>query len=280
MTSKQRAARAKFKAVVKEAAKLRKKNPSLSQGQAVKQAFAMSYGKGRKVSGSHKDTRSHNVNIRVVSGTGKLSKQQAKSYLQSKGINFSSDFHSLSHSQQSLIAEVARKAGYRKPRTASGSTARYFFKHLSGKIGSTLLIEKGESSRTKPKKIVRIERTKKGTFKKLRSIGAAPEFSDPDAAREIELYADNNSQLYYSRRLPILKNLYRKYKAGKYEVAKAAKLWLYYINDAMQRYHKEFGSRGDKWHELLSVHDRKLLADQYARNTLNEFEIGEFDHLK
>jgi len=47
MTAKQRAARAKFKAVVAEAKKLRKKNPKLTQAQAVKQAFAISYSKKR-----------------------------------------------------------------------------------------------------------------------------------------------------------------------------------------------------------------------------------------
>lgn len=48
MTAKQRAARAKFKAVVAEAKKLRKKNPKLTQAQAVKQAFAISYSKAGK----------------------------------------------------------------------------------------------------------------------------------------------------------------------------------------------------------------------------------------
>ena len=95
MTAKQRAARAKFKAVVAEAKKLRKKNPKLTQAQAVKQAFAISYGKKRagvgavkkkaapkkkatptkvkakkskRTSEMHTDTKSHNVNIRVMSG--------------------------------------------------------------------------------------------------------------------------------------------------------------------------------------------------------------------
>lgn len=89
MTAKQKAARAKFKAIVKEASKLRKKNPSLTQAEAVKQAWAISYGKKRagvgatkkkatptkvkakkskRTSEMHTDTKSHNVNIRVVSG--------------------------------------------------------------------------------------------------------------------------------------------------------------------------------------------------------------------
>lgn len=96
MTVKQRQARAKFKAVVKEAAKLRKKNPKLTQAQAVKQAFAISYSKQRKgekigavkkksatkikakrgkSTEMHTDTKSHNVNIRVVSGIEPLRKR-------------------------------------------------------------------------------------------------------------------------------------------------------------------------------------------------------------
>jgi hypothetical protein len=104
MTAKQKANRERFKKVVAEAKKLRKKNPKLTQPQAVKQAWAIMYAKKKvgatkiiergenknakvtkvlqrvrskkgtfkgmkKVSGgTHKDTKSHNVNIRVVSG--------------------------------------------------------------------------------------------------------------------------------------------------------------------------------------------------------------------
>lgn len=96
MTAKQKAARAKFKAIVKEASKLRKKNPKLTQAQAVKQAWAISYGKKRagvgavkkkaaptkvkakkskRTSEMHTDTKSHNVNIRVISGIDPLTKK-------------------------------------------------------------------------------------------------------------------------------------------------------------------------------------------------------------
>lgn len=99
MTAKQKAARAKFKAIVKEASKLRKKNPKLTQAQAVKQAWAISYSKKRAGVGAvkkksakkkaatkvkakkskstemHTDTKSHNVNIRVISGIDPLRKK-------------------------------------------------------------------------------------------------------------------------------------------------------------------------------------------------------------
>jgi hypothetical protein len=215
MTAKQRQARAKFKAVVKEAAKLRKKNPKLTQAQAVKQAFAISYSKQkkgkklgavkkksatkvkatkRKGTEMHTDTKSHNVNIRVVSG-----KQ-----LEKKG-------YRLTH-------------GY--------------------------------------------------TVAKRKSIGDLPTYRDKDAAREIELFADNDSQLYYQYRRPILINLSKKYKKGTFDVDKAAKLWRYFIDAALKKYNKEFGSRGDKWYDLLDTNDRNLLATEYAMRTKQEFDLG------
>lgn len=226
MTAKQKAARAKFKAIVKEASKLRKKNPNLTQAQAVKQAWAISYGKKRagvgavkkkaaptkvkakkskRTSEMHTDTKSHNVNIRVVSGI-KVKSKELRKQLQKKG-------YKLTH-------------GY--------------------------------------------------AVAKRKSIGDLPTFNDPDAAREIELYADNDSQLYFQRRQPILKNLSKKYIKGTYDIDKAAKLWRYYIDAALQKYNKEFGSRGDKWYELLNTNDRNLLARQYAVRTKEEFDLGNY----
>jgi len=225
MTAKQKAARAKFKAIVKEASKLRKKNPKLTQAQAVKQAWAISYGKKRagvgavkkkaakkkSASSKHKDTKSHNVNIRVISGWKK---------------------------------------------------------------GKTKFVEKTEK---RPKRnAVLVQRKKTGTFKNFVRIGAMPTYKDPVAAREISLYADNDYQLYNQRKVPILKNLGKKYKKGTFDIDRAADLWRYYIDAAMQKYHKEFGSRGDKWYELLSPSDRQLLALEYAKETKTEFDNGNF----
>lgn len=111
MTPAQKANRERFKKVVAEAKKLRKKNPKLSQAQAVKQAWAITYSKGTKVGAAkkaapkkaakkaaskkaakkaapkkmakHIDTKSHNVNIRVVSGIGSLT-SKAKELLKDK----------------------------------------------------------------------------------------------------------------------------------------------------------------------------------------------------
>ena len=111
MAPAQKANRERFKKVVAEAKKLRKKNPKLTQAQAVKQAWAITYSKGTKVGAAkkaapkkaakkaaakksakkaapkkmakHIDTKSHNVNIRVVSGIGSLT-SKAKELLKDK----------------------------------------------------------------------------------------------------------------------------------------------------------------------------------------------------
>jgi len=80
MTPAQKKNVARFKAAAAEAKKIRAKDPKLSQAEAVKKAFAKLYGvsssakkkaPAKAVRSSHKDTKSHNVNIRVMSGTKK-----------------------------------------------------------------------------------------------------------------------------------------------------------------------------------------------------------------
>jgi hypothetical protein len=80
MTPAQKKNVARFKAAAAEAKKIRAKDPKLSQAEAVKKAFAKLYGvassakkkaPAKAARSSHKDTKSHNVNIRVMSGTKK-----------------------------------------------------------------------------------------------------------------------------------------------------------------------------------------------------------------
>jgi hypothetical protein len=80
MTPAQKKNVARFKAAAAEAKKIRAKDPKLSQAEAVKKAFAKLYGvassakkkaPAKAVRSSHKDTKSHNVNIRVMSGIKK-----------------------------------------------------------------------------------------------------------------------------------------------------------------------------------------------------------------
>jgi len=108
-------------------------------------------------------------------------------------------------------------------------------------------------------------------------IGNIPQYQDKDAAREIQLFADNDYQLYQSQRLPILKNLARKYQKGTFKIDRAADLWKYYVDNAMKKYHKLYGSPRGNWYDLLSMQDRKRLALDYAVETFKEFSQGNFE---
>ena len=44
----------------------------------------------------------------------------------------------------------------------------------------------------------------------------------------------------------------------------------------MKKYNKEFGSRGDKWSDLLKTSDRQILAEKWAQETKDEFDAGNF----
>lgn len=116
---------------------------------------------------------------------------------------------------------------------------------------------------------------KRGSMLGLGKITGLPTAKDIESMREIELWAKNDSKLYYSQRLPILKNLYKKYKKNLYDISKATKLYRYFIDSAMKSYHKEFGNKKDNWYDLLNTNDRQILAQEFAIETLEEFENGE-----
>ena len=61
----------------------------------------------------------------------KLAKAAALSAAQNYGIDFKGDYHAVVSSDHAqFLADLARGCGYRKPKNANGSTARYFFNHL------------------------------------------------------------------------------------------------------------------------------------------------------
>lgn len=52
---------------------------------------------------------------------------QAIAEMTKHGIDISADFFTLSLCQAGTLNEIAKAQGYRKPKNANGSTARYFF---------------------------------------------------------------------------------------------------------------------------------------------------------
>jgi hypothetical protein len=147
MTAKQRAARAKFKAVVAEAKKLRKKNPKLTQAQAVKQAFAISYGKKRAGTISK-------VNVMSKSSLQKQYKENEQNNNHSENVVLlAENFGSKNDIEKAKeILKTRNKQGYltlQQGREADQIHNKLYKKLFSSKVGK---IRKKETTKVKAKK--------------------------------------------------------------------------------------------------------------------------------
>jgi nuclear transport factor 2 (NTF2) superfamily protein len=97
-------------------------------------------------------------------------------------------------------------------------------------------------------------------------------------ANELVLYGDNTHHLYTSSHMPIVKNLAKKIKKGTYDHEKAKQLWGYHADRAAKSYHKEFGSPGQKWHQMFTPEHRKEAAAHWADEQHAMIKNGEYSH--
>lgn len=65
-----------------------------------------------------------------------LTRNRAFEMLKLAGVDFDQDFRAQCIEYQDLLATWAKLTKYRRPRNASGSTARYFFTHLNRKFNA------------------------------------------------------------------------------------------------------------------------------------------------
>lgn len=117
----------------------------------------------------------------------------------------------------------------------------------------------------------------KAHSRKRAKIGSLPNYSDPDAVREIELFIENSPTVYLNKMAPILKNLSKLHRKGSYSFDRSVKAFMPLIEYGMKQYEKEYGSsKGSKWSDLVSLPDRKLLAHNLAIETKGEMDLGNY----
>jgi len=103
--------------------------------------------------------------------------------------------------------------------------------------------------------------------------------ADPTAARELELYIDNDSQLYHSQFIPIVKNLMLKRRNGVYNRELAVKLFMYLMDAGAKKYVAEFGTRGQKIDSMFNRNTRLQAARAFRDSFETEAELGNYDRL-
>ena len=92
---------------------------------------------------------------------------------------------------------------------------------------------------------------------------------DEVAVRELELYATNDSEVYFKSIVPIQDNMTKKLKKGIFDHDKAVKAFLYTADFAAKKYCKEFGGI---WYQVFNKATREETAKYLLKNFLEEIK--------
>ena len=98
-----------------------------------------------------------------------------------------------------------------------------------------------------------------------------------DEMQELKLYIDNDASLYRQRYMPILKNLSKKKKKGRYRKGLASKAFMYMIDDGAKRYVKSYGGNV---RDVFPKRQRKQLAKDYVEEFEQIYDNQEFDFMR
>lgn len=101
---------------------------------------------------------------------------------------------------------------------------------------------------------------------------------DIHAARELELYTENDYDLYRQRTTPTIKNLARKKFKGIYNPKLAVKAFQNVTDVAAKKYIKEMGTGGG--FGIFRPIERKYAAARLAKSFESEFKLGNYNQFK
>ena len=98
-----------------------------------------------------------------------------------------------------------------------------------------------------------------------------------DEMEELKQYIDNDASLYRQRYMPILKNLSKKKKKGRYRKGLASKAFMYMIDDGAKRYVKSYGGNV---RDVFPKRQRKMLAQDYVEEFEQIYKNQEYDFMR
>jgi len=104
--------------------------------------------------------------------------------------------------------------------------------------------------------------------------------SSMDAVNELDLYINNNEDLYRKQFMPTVYNLQRKFNKKIYDHEKAKTLWLHLVDTAAREYTQEFGQPGEDVKDFFPKPTREKVAQVLADRELKNIEQGEYDVAK
>ena len=107
---------------------------------------------------------------------------------------------------------------------------------------------------------------------------AASARGDVVTAHELELFIENDADLYHRQFVPIVKNLVTKMARGVYDPKKGAKLFMYLMESGAKEYVKQCAP-DTPWHEMFDVPTRRIAAANFEKEFRIEAKLGNYDSL-
>ena len=104
--------------------------------------------------------------------------------------------------------------------------------------------------------------------------------SSIDAVNELDLYINNNEDLYRKGFMPLIYNLRTDVNSNRYNHENAVKQWNLIVNDAAREYVKEFGKPGEDVKDMFTQDSRAKVAQVLADREFQNMKAGEYDVAK
>lgn len=152
----------------------------------------------------------------------------------------------------------------------------------SGEVQIKVPLRKGENPMAKAQQVARALGRKVTSVARVtngRVCNPSRGEVDKDAARELELFIENDADLYRQQYSPINKNLAAKKARGIYRHDLAVKLFMYLMESGAKKYARQFGGPGVVWSEMFNVPTRRAAAERFADYFETEYDLGNYDRL-
>lgn len=99
---------------------------------------------------------------------------------------------------------------------------------------------------------------------------------ETDDIGALELFIDNDSDLYRQMYTPILVNLMRKRRRGNYDSGLAIKAFYNLATEGAKKYFREHGGRG-RWYNMFPTSVRRATAVSLRNRFEMEADLGNYD---
>ena len=98
---------------------------------------------------------------------------------------------------------------------------------------------------------------------------------DDDVLEDLELFMENTGSLH-AKKMTIISNLRKKMEAGKYESARAPQAWMYWVEEGVKAYVREFSANP---RTMFPMELKKALAERLSKRYEDAIKGGEYGKL-